>query len=85
MHLRTSLTRAMLCILIFGACERQGPPPKPVGSATNKHVEEKSVVPSSLDADALIQNMKTPMDKARQTEEQLKRAADRTQEQPEPN
>lgn len=80
-HLRMRLTMAILLLLLFGACERQGPPPKPIGSATNKHVEETPAPSSRLDADAMIQNMKTPMDEARQVEDRLKAAADRTRQQ----
>jgi len=81
MDLRLGLAMGMMILLTFGACERQGPPPKPIGSATNKHVEETPASPSRLDADAMIQNMKTPMENARQTEDLLKGAADRTQQQ----
>ena len=79
-HLRMSLTMGILLLLTLGACERQGPPPKPIGSATNKHVEETPAPPSRSDADAMIQNMKTPMEDARQTEDALKGAADRTRQ-----
>ena len=75
-----SLTIGIVFLLTGVACERQGPPPKPVGSATNKHVEES---PASSNTDAMIQNMKTPMDNARQTEDVLKGAADRTRQQSE--
>ena len=81
MDLRLGLAMGMMILLTFGACERQGPPPKPIGSATNKHVEETPASPSRLDADSMIQNMKTPMENARQTEDLLKGAADRTQQQ----
>jgi hypothetical protein len=67
----------MLLVLTIGACERQGPPPKPIGSATNKHVEEKPAPSSRQGADAMIQNM----DKAGQTEDQPKGAEDRTRQQ----
>jgi hypothetical protein len=80
-HLGMSLAIGILILPTFGACERQGPPPKPIGSATNKHVEEAPVPPSRLDADAVIQQMKTPMDDARQTEDVLKGEADRTRQQ----
>jgi hypothetical protein len=76
-----SLTLGILCLLTFGACERQGPPPKPIGSATNKHVEETPATPSRLDTDAMVQQMKTPMEDARKTEDLLKGAADRTRQQ----
>ena len=83
-HFRMSLTMGILFLLTIGACERQGPPPKPIGAATNKHVEETPASPSRLDADTAIQNMKTPMDNARQTEDVLRGAADRTRQQSEP-
>lgn len=82
-HSRMSLTMGLLLLLTLGACERQGPPPKPIGAATNKHVEETPSLPSRSDADAMIQNMKTPMEDARQTEDVLKGAADRTRQQSE--
>ena len=80
-HFGMSLAIGMVVLFTFGACERQGPPPKPIGSATNKHVEETPATPSRMDADTMIQNMKTPTDNARQTEDLLKGAADRTQQQ----
>ena len=76
-----SLTLGIVLCLTAGGCERQGPPPKPVGAATNKHVEEPPALPSRPDDDAMIQRMKTPMDDARQTEDVLKGAADRTRQQ----
>jgi hypothetical protein len=80
-HLGMSLAMGILISLAFGGCDRQSSPPKPIGSATNKHVEEAPVPPSRLDADAVIQQMKTPMDDARQTEDVIKGAADRTRQQ----
>jgi hypothetical protein len=62
-------------------CERQPPPPKPVGAATNRHVEETPALPPRAGTDAMIQQMKRPMDDARQTEDILKGAADRTRQQ----
>ena len=82
-HFRMSLTMGLLLLLMLGACERQGPPPKPIGAATNKHVEETPASPSRLDADTAIQNMKTPMEDARQTEDLLRGAAGRTRQQSE--
>jgi len=76
-----TLTLGLLVFLTFGACERQGPPPKPVGSATNKHVEESPAPPSSPDGNVMIQKMKTPMEKARQVEDLVKEQADRTRAQ----
>jgi hypothetical protein len=80
-HLGMSLVMGILVALTVGACERQGPPPKPIGSATNKHVEEIPVPPSRGDTGAMIEKMKTPMDDARQTEDLIKGAADRTRQQ----
>ena len=82
-QLRMSLTMGLLFWLMLGACEQQGPPPKPIGAATNKHVEETRPLPSRSDADAMIQNMKVPMEDARQTEDVLKGAAGRTRQQSE--
>ncbi len=79
-HLGMSLAMGSLLLLAFVACERQDPPAKPIGSATNKHVED-TPPPSRQDADAMIQQMKTPMEKARQTEDVIKGAADRTRQQ----
>jgi hypothetical protein len=79
-----SLTIALLLSLVLTACERQGPPPKPIGAATNKHVEEAPAPPSRPDADAMIQQMQTPMEHARQTQEVLKGAAERTHQQSDP-
>ena len=73
-----SLTIAVVCWIGFWACDRQGPPPKPIGAATNKHVEQSSTSPSAATADAMIQRMKTPMDEARETEDLLTGAADNT-------
>ena len=80
-HLGMSLALGTLIVLSFGSCERQSPPPKPVGSATNKHVEEAPVSPSRRDTNAMIQNMQKPMEDARHTEDAIKGAADRTRQQ----
>jgi hypothetical protein len=72
-----------LLLFAMAACERQGPPPKPIGAATNKHVEDAPAPPTRPDADAMIQRMKTPMEDARRTEDDLKGAADRTRQQAE--
>ena len=80
-HLAISLTTVFLLSLWLAACERKGPPPKPIGAATNKHVEESPASPARSDADAMIQHMKTPMNDARRTEEVLKGAAERTHQQ----
>ena len=83
MHLGMSLTVGLL-LVTFAACERQSPPPKPIGSATNKHVEETPAPPSRPNAEAMIQNMKTPLEDARHTQDLLKGSADRTREPSEP-
>ena len=82
-HFRMGPTIGLLFLLMLGACERQGPPPKPIGAATNKHVEETPSLPSRSDADAMIRNMKTPMEDARQTQDVFNGAADRTRQQTE--
>ena len=82
-HFRMGLTMGLLFLVTLGACERQGAPPKPIGAATNKHVEETPSLPSRSDADAMIRNMKTPMEDARQTQDVFKGAADRTRQQTE--
>jgi hypothetical protein len=80
-HAGMSAAIGVFVLLTVGACERGSPPPKPIGAATNKHVEDAPAPPSRLDADAMIRSMKTPMDEARRTEDRLKRAAERTREQ----
>lgn len=70
MNLGMSLAVGVLLLLTFGACERQGQPPKPIGSATNKHVEETPSRPSPLEGSDLIQ--KSPREEARQAEDLLK-------------
>jgi len=80
-HLQLRLTIGMLLLLTVAACERQSPPPKPIGAATNKHVEESPASPSR--PDVMIQQMKAPLEDARQTEDVLKGAAGRTSQQSE--
>ena len=80
-HSGIRLALGILLLLTSGACERQGPPPKPIGSATNKHVEDTPAPAARQDANEMTQKMKTPMDDARQTEDVLKGAADRTRQQ----
>ena len=82
--LGVSVTMVLWLSLVVTACERQAPPPKPIGAATNKHVEETPASPSRPDADAMIQQMKTPTENARQTEDVLKGTADRTRQQSDP-
>ena len=82
-HSWMSLTMGAVLLVALSSCERQGPPPKPIGAATNKHVEETPAPPSRQDLDTMIQNMKTPMEDARHTEDLLRGAADRRQQQSE--
>jgi len=70
----------LVALTLSGACERQGPP-KPIGAATNKHVEETPAPPSRGNSDAMIEKIKTPMDDARQTRDVIQGAADRTSQQ----
>ena len=78
-HPGKNLTMGMALLLAVAACEQQGAPPKPIGAATNKHVEEAPG--SHPNADAMIQHMKAPMEDARQAEDAVKGAADRTRQQ----
>ena len=72
----------IVLVLTSAACERQDPAPKPIGSSTNKHVEESPAASSTrMDTDAMIQKMKTPIENAGHTENLLKGAADRTRQQ----
>ena len=73
---------ALLTLIPLVACERQGPP-KPVGTATNKHVEQLPAPPSRDAAEAMSGAMKSPLDKAQQTGEVVQGAADRTSKQAE--
>ena len=82
-HALMSLIVGTALVFPLLACERQGPPPKPIGAATNKHVEETPAAAPRPDADAMIQQMNTPMERARQTEDVLKDSADRTRQQSE--
>lgn len=72
-----NLAMGILLIFTFGACERQGPPPKPIGSATNKHVEEAPVSPSRPDGNAMIQKMEKTTEEAQQAENLTKGEGDR--------
>lgn len=72
----------LVALTLLGGCERQGPP-KPIGSATNKHVEETPAPSSRGTADTIIEKIRTPMDDARQTEDAIQGAADRTSKQAE--
>ena len=80
-HLGIMLSVVMLVAVAFlGGCERQGPP-KPIGAATNKHVEETPAPPSRGNTNTVIDKIKTPMDEARQTGDVIQGAADRTSQQ----
>jgi|SRR5215467_11407792 len=70
----------LLAFTLLGACERQGPP-KPIGAATNKHMEETPALPSRGTTDTMIEKLKTPTDDARQTGDVIQGAADRTSQQ----
>lgn len=72
----------LVALPLLGGCERQGPP-KPIGSATNKHVEETPAPSSRGTADTIIEKIRTPMDDARQTEDVIQGAADHTSKQAE--
>ena len=71
---------ALLALMSHVACERQGPP-KPVGTATNKHVEESPARPPKEAADTLTEAVKTPLDRAQQAEGVIQGAADVTKKQ----
>lgn len=71
---------SLVALTLLRGCERQGTP-KPIGSATNKHVEEIPAPPSRRTADTMIEKMKTPMDDAREVESIIKGTAERTSQQ----
>lgn len=73
---------ALFALSVLDACDREGPP-RPVGTATNKHVEESPARPPTGVADTLSGAVITPLDKARQTEDTIQGAADRTKKQAE--
>jgi hypothetical protein len=82
-HFGLSLRVVLLVTLILlGACERQDAP-KPVGAATNKHVEQAPTPLRSDAAEVMTETIKSPLDKARQTGEVLQGEADRTSKQAE--
>jgi hypothetical protein len=72
----------LLFTVTLAACDREGPP-KPVGSATNKHVEQSPASSPNAAADAITGAMKSPVEHARQTEGVLQGAADSTSRQAE--
>lgn len=73
---------ALLILIALTACEREGPP-KPVGTVTNKHVEQAPTPPRSDAAEVMTETIESPLDKARQTGEVLQGEADRTSKQAE--
>ena len=76
------LVAVLTLIPLVAACEREGPP-RPVGTATNKHVEESPPRPPKDTAEAITGAVMTPLDKASQTEDTIWGAAGRTKEQAE--
>jgi hypothetical protein len=72
----------LLILIALTSCEREGPP-KPTGTATNKHVEQAPTAPRSDAAEVMTETIKSPLDKARQTGEVLQGEADRTSKQTE--
>jgi hypothetical protein len=72
----------LLILIALTSCEREGPP-KPIGTATNKHVEQAPTPPRSDAAEVITETIKSPLDKARQTGEVLQGEADRTSKQAE--
>lgn len=81
-HSAFRLWMIAMCTLLplVAACERQGPP-KPVGTATNKHVEESPARPPKEAAEALTEAVKTPLDRAHQAEDTIQGTEDRTRKQ----
>jgi len=67
-------------IPLVAACDRQGPP-KPLGTATNKHVEESPAKPPREAAKAITGTFKTPLNDAHQAEGAIQGAADVTKKQ----
>ena len=70
----------LLMLISSVACERQESP-KPIGAATNKHIEEPPGSPSKRAAETLPEAVKTPLDKAYQTEGTIQRAEELTRKQ----
>ncbi len=78
-----AITLWLIALLTLGAlvaCERQGPP-KPIGTATNKHVEEAPAPPSRGAAAALTEAVKTPSDRAQQSGDAIQGTEARTSKQ----
>jgi hypothetical protein len=64
---------SMIVLLSLSGCDREAPQ-KPLGSATNKHVEESPARPDA--AETLTGRIKAPMERAQQTEGMLQGAAE---------
>jgi hypothetical protein len=75
------LPLVMLFTLTLPACEREAPQ-KPVGTATNKHVEESSASPYPA-ANTMTEAMKSSLEKAHQAEGAVHEAAESTSKQAE--
>jgi hypothetical protein len=71
---------ALFTLIPLVACDQEGPP-KPVGTTTNKHVEESPARPPKDAAEALTEAVKTPLDKARQAGDTIQGTEDRTRKQ----
>ena len=74
------LVAVLTLIPLVAACEREGPP-KPVGTATNKHVEGSTAKPPKEAAEAITGALKTPLNEAHQAEGVIQGAADVTKKQ----
>ena len=70
----------LIVLLTLIACEREGPP-KPVGSATNKHVEQTPAMNRKSAADPITSAVKTPLDKAHAAEDTVQKAEELTRKQ----
>ena len=68
---------SVLILVFFIACEREGPP-KPVGTATNKHVEQSPTASPEGTTEAVTGAVKIPLEKAHQVESTLQGAEDVT-------
>jgi hypothetical protein len=73
----------LVTVMSLVACEQRDAPPRPVGSATNKHVEETPATSPQNAAKAIAEAAKAPLDKAHEAEGTLQKAADATSKQPE--
>ena len=71
------LVAVLTLIPLVAACEREGPP-KPVGTATNKHVEASPHRLPKEAGEALTEAVKTPLDKAQQAGDTIQGTEDRT-------